>query len=138
MNQLTLSETFTQITKHLEQKQSEYAKDVFKVFKTTQLLTIKSQAIEFFSKIDTFLETRGFTDMGGYPVFIVFEDGTVGSYEGIVEYLAEVVQESFEWDNSPVSAIEINYEDESLYCDFTNKLIPCAYPSDDNDKDETK
>ncbi len=73
------------------------------------------------------------TDLGGYPLYYITEDGGVLS--------PEAVQENQDLTNDPndqewyVIGVEVNYEDTSLMCDHTGKLIPSAYggPDDAND-----
>ena len=41
--------------------------------------------------------------------------------------------EADEYDDLEIVGQDANWENESLYCEFCNAQIVCAYPSDDND-----
>lgn len=56
---------------------------------------------------------------GGYPQFFLMRDGAALSFEAM--------RERFREEARSVAAIAINWEDDSLTCDHTGKLIPSAY-----------
>ena len=68
---------------------------------------------------------------GGYPVYYVCQDGGVLSFSAAWEN-RKLIREAIQQDNDPqwrVIGLDINWEDPSLYCDHTNKLIESAYAS---------
>ena len=66
---------------------------------------------------------------GGYPVYFVTSDGAALSFKAAKQERRNVLDSivnDFE-DGWRVEAMEINWEDDSLYCDHTGELIPSAY-----------
>lgn len=84
-------------------------------------------------QLNTLLKAGPYAWPGGYPLYFTAGDGEALSFEAVEENLAEVLS-SFEegGDRSwrPV-AIDINWEDDSLYCAHTGKQIECAYPNEE-------
>lgn len=70
---------------------------------------------------------------GGYPKYFILADGETASYAGIQAEIenvaracASVDRRSFYRQWLPV-AVDINYEDDNLFCCITNDRIPSAY-----------
>lgn len=66
---------------------------------------------------------------GGYPLFFITSDGAALSFEAVRSEWRQVV-----WDHLNnvstgwrIEACDINWEDNELYCDHTNKRIESAY-----------
>lgn len=74
---------------------------------------------------------------GGYPVYFVMGDGEAVAFNiaktecrrQMLEALRDHPNGYPEKEWLPV-AIEVNWEDQELYCAHTGNLIECAYPSD--------
>lgn len=84
-----------------------------------------------------FLETLKngpFTWPGFYPLFFITSDGAALSFEAARENAMQVArairQESgCGWQ---VVACDVNWEDETLYCEHTNKKIKSAYGTEND------
>ena len=77
---------------------------------------------------------------GGYPIYFICTDGEPLSFEAVMAHREAVVDAITSPGSMPsweVAAYEINWEDESLYCSHTGNHIECAYPSDDENEQET-
>ncbi len=70
---------------------------------------------------------------GGYPIFFVCENGDTLSHAGAVQETEALLEAIADGSDTRPVAYDINWEDESLYCDITNEPIECAYPSDPSD-----
>ena len=69
---------------------------------------------------------------GGYPCYFVTSDGAALSFEAarkerrnILESIAHRLNDGWR-----VIGLDVNYEDDQLYCDQTNERIPSAYGED--------
>ena len=70
---------------------------------------------------------------GGYPMFFVTADGGTLSWKAAQECRGEIVRSIARQDMHSgwrVVGVDINWEDESLYCDHTGEKIPSAYGED--------
>jgi hypothetical protein len=68
--------------------------------------------------------------MGGYPMFAIAEDGAALCSD-CVRHNYRVIRESQKKNNRDgwaIVGIDINWEDNALYCDHCSKQIDCAYP----------
>lgn len=88
--------------------------------------------IRSLNEVKAALRAGNHTDLGGYPLYFVTSDGGVLSFEAAESEYKQVVWDylhdaSTGW---RIVACEINYEDDSLYCDHTGKQIPSAYGDD--------
>lgn len=69
----------------------------------------------------------------GYPIYFICVDGRVLSEEAVNEQRPQIIDamnDSGSNNQWQVVGYEINFEDNSLYCDHTGKLIPSAYGED--------
>lgn len=78
------------------------------------------------------LRAGPYTGLGGYPLYFVTKDGAALSYDAVREQFAQVCYDhindcSTGW---RITGIQINYEDNEMVCDHTNKPIPSAYGDD--------
>lgn len=66
---------------------------------------------------------------GGYPLFIVFSDGGVMHPDCARSNWRQIAESTVRNDGSGwrVCGADINYEDDSLYCDDCGKPIRAAY-----------
>lgn len=66
---------------------------------------------------------------GGYPCYFIADDGEALSFEAVLENYRLVLRAVREQNNNGwrVVAVDINYEDEDLFCAHTNERIPSAY-----------
>jgi hypothetical protein len=67
---------------------------------------------------------------GGYPLFYIIDTYAVCCPDCLNDKGNEIP-------DSKVSAVDINYEDTSLYCEWCNKQIPSAYGEDGDEAAET-
>ena len=71
---------------------------------------------------------------GGYPVYFITADGGALSYDAARANRREIISAIADNDARGgwrVAGLEINYEDDALYCDHTGARIPSAYGDDD-------
>jgi len=69
---------------------------------------------------------------GGYPLYFITVDGAALSFEAAEENMGDIeysIRECID-DGWRVSGVDINWEDDSLYCDHTGKRIESAYGED--------
>ena len=71
---------------------------------------------------------------GGYPLYFIAADGEALSFKAVQENLREVMRATCfrhygeQW---RVVGVDINWEDEHLYCAHSNERIPSAYGEED-------
>tara|TARA_R110000772_G_scaffold237662_1_gene349577 strand:- start:729 stop:992 length:264 start_codon:yes stop_codon:yes gene_type:complete len=66
---------------------------------------------------------------GGYPKYFITEDGAALSYKAVYDNFNLVCQEHLT-DNCTgwrLASVDINWEDENLFCEQTNEKIQSAY-----------
>lgn len=71
---------------------------------------------------------------GGYPMYFITADGAALSWKAAKDCRGEIVRAIANKDTRSgwcIVGVDINYEDESLYCDHTGEKIPSAYGDDD-------
>lgn len=72
-----------------------------------------------------------FTSLGSYPKFWVTADGSVLSYEAIMQcpmrYLRATGRAGWHEPDYQVVGCDVNWEDRELYCDDTGERIESAY-----------
>lgn len=75
------------------------------------------------------LRAGGFAWPGGYPLYFIASDGAAVSFEAVREHLRWVVWSirNHADDGWRIVGCAINYEDDELTCEHTNKRIPSAY-----------
>lgn len=90
--------------------------------------------IENAAQLKATLRAGSFSDLGGYPLYLICADGEVLSFEAARDNLRECLGAyatgARDW---RVVACEINYEDSSLYCAHTGERIPPTYAEDESD-----
>jgi len=59
---------------------------------------------------------------GGYPLYFVTRDGAALSFDAM--------RERFREEARAVLGVDVNWEDDALFCDHTGKRIPSAYAED--------
>jgi len=66
---------------------------------------------------------------GGYPMYFVTEDGDALSFEAVINNWYQICYSMRKdiHDGWRIIAVDINYEDNELYCADTNEKIECAY-----------
>jgi len=87
--------------------------------------------IKSYEEFEEILKGGAYTDLGGYPLYFVMKDGEAMSFRA-AEQEKERIREAFEdqtsFDRDWIpEGVEINYEDESLFCCHTGLKIDCAY-----------
>jgi len=72
---------------------------------------------------------NGYAWPGGYPLYIVMEDGEALSIEAAKAEFKLVAHATLfaQRDGWQAAGVDINYEDTELYCAHTNKQIESAY-----------
>jgi hypothetical protein len=65
---------------------------------------------------------------GGYPLFIVMDDGATLSTESARQICASTIAR--QRDGWCAEGVEINWEDGALFCDHSGERIPSAYAED--------
>ena len=70
---------------------------------------------------------------GGYPLYFLAADGCALSFEAVRGKIRQVLHAmrhpgtDRDWQ---IIAVDVNWEDESLFCAHTGQLIPAAYSDD--------
>lgn len=69
---------------------------------------------------------------GGYPLYFIMSDGEALSFKAVEENACLIRDAIIQKDNSGwrVVSIEVNYEDDELYCSHSGDKIECAYGED--------
>jgi hypothetical protein len=71
---------------------------------------------------------------GGYPLYIVTEDGGVLSIESAKAEFRQIARDTIQRNKSSgwcAAAVDINWEDPDLICDHSGKRIESAYADDE-------
>lgn len=82
------------------------------------------------AKFIEYLQNGMFTFPGGYPMYFITADNCALSFDAAEEQREQIIdainepQSNMQWE---VVSVDVNWEDTSLYCEHTNKLIPSAY-----------
>lgn len=66
---------------------------------------------------------------GGYQLYFVTSDGAALSFEAVLQEFRQVLNSIKHGlsDGWRVVGVDINWEDQELYCEHTGKRIPSAY-----------
>ena len=79
------------------------------------------------------LRNGQYTFPGCYPCYFITSDGAALSFEAVRENFRSVLSaiKTPSDDGWRVVAVDVNYEDSSLYCDHAGKRIESAYAEDE-------
>lgn len=83
------------------------------------------------------LESGAYAWPGGYPLYFITSDGGALSFAA-AKSEADAIRESIANgcnDGWRVVAVDVNWEDSTLYCDHTGNRIESAYAEDDASED---
>jgi hypothetical protein len=78
------------------------------------------------------LRAGKYTSMGSYPTYFIAADGEALSHEAVQANIMQVgraIQGRNPERQWRVIAVDVNWEDEALYCADTGERIECAYPT---------
>lgn len=66
---------------------------------------------------------------GGYPLFFITTDGAALSFKAVRQEWRQIAYSHIHdiGDGWQLAAVDINYEDDNLYCDHTGEKIEAAY-----------
>jgi hypothetical protein len=72
---------------------------------------------------------------GGYPCYFITADGAALSFEalkrrGTLRNILEAIRDKDDRSGWRVVALDVNWEDDNLFCDDTGGRIDCAYPKE--------
>jgi hypothetical protein len=85
-------------------------------------------------EFNTRLEEGPYTFPGGYPLYLVMNDGESLSFAAAKSEAETIIQAIEDNDTTggwlPIG-FDVNWEDEDLVCAHTGERIPSAYGSDD-------
>lgn len=79
------------------------------------------------------LRTGHYAWPGGYPKYFIAADGNALSFAAVYQEIKQVMRAlrhpgtDRDWQ---IIAVDVNWEDESLFCVHTGQPIPCAFPPD--------
>lgn len=87
--------------------------------------------IKSFADVLSALQNGPYAWPGGYPLFFITKDGSALSFAGAAACL-NIIEAAMEGDDyaapiRKVVAVEVNWEDDSLFCCETGKQIEAAY-----------
>ena len=83
--------------------------------------------------LKTQLRQGEFAWPGGYPLYFITTDGAALSFKAVRDNL-RLVMDSIKRDlrdGWQVCAVDVNWEDPSLFCEHTNKRIESAYAEEE-------
>lgn len=90
-------------------------------------------------EFDKALQDGPYAWPGGYPLYFITSDGAALSFKAAqdeAELIREAIRDRSD-DGWRIEAVEVNWEDPSLYCDHTGDRIESAYAEDEaEDSDE--
>lgn len=77
----------------------------------------------------TALRNGPYAWLGGYPLYFITHDGEALSFKAVRDEYRLVLRSVREKSNDGwrVIAVDVNYEDQDLYCAHTNEHIQAAY-----------
>lgn len=85
--------------------------------------------IETVSDVKSALRYGNYSDVGGYPLFFITSDGSALSFESARDNFYQVcysIKHDIN-DGWKITGVDINYEDNDLYCEHSGEKIDCAY-----------
>lgn len=85
------------------------------------------------SELKTILWSGPYAWPGGYPMYFVAADGNALSFDAVHQEIKQVMRALRHPGtdrNWQIIGVDVNWEDESLFCSHSGQLIPCAYPQD--------
>jgi hypothetical protein len=92
---------------------------------------------ETFADIKAALRAGEFTSVGGYPLYFLMGDNEAMSFDSArrnIDSICYAMQHEGPRDSWRIVGIEINYEDDELYCVHNNSRIPSAYGAPDEEQ----
>jgi hypothetical protein len=89
--------------------------------------------IETVAQFKATLRNGASTDLGGYPLHFITDDGAALSFDAARQEFRQIADSiaNRHRDGWRVVACTVNYEDEDLHCEHTGKRIPSAYGAAD-------
>jgi len=74
-----------------------------------------------------------YTWPGGYPVYGLFSDGAYCCWDCFKSEYGSIAESVKDQDRTGwnMVALDINYEDDTAYCEHCSKTLECAYPSEE-------
>lgn len=90
-------------------------------------------SIKGLNEVKAALRQGPYTDLGGYPVYFIMQDGSPLSFQTVMDNWPKVVNATLSdppghgcvmWQ---VESIHVNYENTTLYDAHTGERIPAAY-----------
>ena len=91
-----------------------------------------SNLIETVQDLQRALNSGPYAWPGGYPLFFITSDGAALSFAAVEAnraYIDDSIENSLN-DGWRVVAVEVNWEDDALFCDHTGNRIQSAYAED--------
>lgn len=84
--------------------------------------------IKTVAQLKATLRAGKYTDLGGYPLYLITSDGGALSFESARKNFKSVVDsiKNNHNDGWRVVACDVNYENDDLYCDHSNQKIDSA------------
>jgi hypothetical protein len=92
------------------------------------------------SDLKAVLRAGRYTDLGGYPLYFILEDGESASFEGVRQDWKRVVSDMIDgYGQFRVIGSEVYYEGPPMFCSISGKEIESAYGDPDElDADESE
>lgn len=87
------------------------------------------QKIESVGELKAALRHGEHTKLGGYPLYFIVSDGEALSFDAARENFRQIADSIAGRHNDGwrIVGLDVNYEDEDLFCAHTGKRIPSAY-----------
>jgi len=90
------------------------------------------RSIESVADFKACLRAGRSTDLGGYPLYFVTNDGGAISFESAQKDFGTLAYEIQHSMGGRIIACDINYEDSDLVCSISDERIPSAYGEDES------
>lgn len=84
-------------------------------------------------ELKNYLRSGKYAWPGGYPMYFVANDGEALSFEAVKENYREILSATKNKENNGwrIVGVDVNWEDENLYCVHTGNKIESAYGEND-------
>lgn len=85
-------------------------------------------------QLKNFMRVGPYTDLGGYPLAAIMEDGSCMCHDCVKKDFKTILRATL-WPDGPrdswaIAGVEVNWENDSLFCDDCGTQINSAYGED--------
>lgn len=91
------------------------------------------RAIDSVADFKACLRAGKTTDLGGYPLYFLDNEGNAISFDAAHKSFAIYAREIEQKERGRITHCDINYEDSALFCADSGEQIPSAYGDEESD-----